>query len=149
MRNRLNARDVVRDVAARNHLPQRVIDEIFVDAPLDFPVVFSRRLPLFADRFGMDGITLNASVWLLESVRSYPVTEFLSLLRHEAEHVRQQRERPAMFYLHYGLDFIKALAAPAADRMGSRFRAAYTGIGHEREAYAAGAKTRKIIERES
>lgn len=149
MRHRLIARDLVASARASLGLHENVIDEIFDGAPLDFPVVFSLHLPLLADRFGMTGITLLGSVWFVESVRSLPAISLLSLLRHEAEHVRQQRERPVMFYPRYGLAFLRALVEPARGRIGSRFLAAYRRIPYEEEAYRADAVAHRIVLREA
>jgi hypothetical protein len=150
VRHDVIARDVVREAADRIGLDASIVDEIFASAPIDFPVRFARHLPLFADRFGMVGITLAARVWLLESTREYSPESLIALIRHEAEHVRQQREHPASFYPRYGLGYLARLIATrasAASGRSSRFRQAYRDIEFEREAYAAGARALAIIER--
>lgn len=115
----MSARDLLADAAARLGLDASLVAEIFDGAPLDFPVVVASHLPLLADRFGMVGITLAGRVWLLESVRDLPADALIALIRHEAEHVRQQRERPLLFFLRYGLGYIRGLlrnGAPVAWR---------------------------------
>jgi hypothetical protein len=126
--------------AARLGMTQDTVAEIFGGAPIDFPITFSHHLPLLADRFGMIGITLGARVWLLDRTRSFAPEAIIVLIRHEAEHVRQQRERPAGFYLEYGLGYLRGLIGA-----GGRSRDAYRGIRAEREAYAAGDRARRII----
>jgi hypothetical protein len=150
VRHRLSARDVAADAAARLGLDPSVVAEIFDGAPLDFPIVFATRLPLFAHRLGMIGITIGARVWLLDAARRLPPESLLALVRHEAEHVRQQRERPLLFYPLYGLDYLRTLLSGrdrATDRSASMTHHAYRTIGYERAAYAADAAARERIAR--
>jgi hypothetical protein len=142
----VSARDVVREAAARIDLSSDLITEIFDGAPLDFPIIFSRHLPFFVERIGMAGITLAGRVWLTEAAREHTPARLIALVRHEAEHVRQQRERPAAFYLRYGLGYLTGLVRPEGGiAAASRFDRAYRSIAYEREAYAAGARAWSLI----
>jgi hypothetical protein len=163
VRHGLTALDVVTEAASRLNLDAAIVARIFDETPLDFPVHFRDRLPLFAHRLGMIGITLAARVWLLVSARQLPADALIALIRHEAEHVRQQRERPILFYPRYALGYLIGLLRPsstgslgdkssegrrhASRREHSRTHRAYRSIGYEREAYAADATAREEIAR--
>ncbi len=76
------------------------IERAFDGVPLDFPVHISPTLPLMAHRAGAAGITLFGRVHLIGSVLEWSPTDRLLILRHEAEHVRQQRSQ-SLFYPRY------------------------------------------------
>lgn len=139
---------MVAEAAAHIGLRAGVTKEIFAGVTLDFPVTFARSLPLYANLLGMAGITICGRVWLLDSVRKYPADALLVLIRHEAEHVRQQRERPFGFYPRYAIEFVRGLVRPSETKGRNRFDRAYRSISFERSAYAAGSRARRMIDRE-
>lgn len=136
------------DAAGRLGLSEAIVDEMFEGAPLDFPIVFAPHLPLLSDRLGMAGITLGGRVWLL--ARHYAPEALIVLVRHEAEHVRQQRTHPGLFYPRYGIGWLARLLrrSPGATCGLPRWRAAYLSIPYELEAYAADERARRILARE-
>lgn len=92
----------------------------------------------------MIGITIGARVWLLDAVRALPLERLIAIVRHEAEHVRQQRAHRFSFFPRYGLEYLRGLIVPADDirvtqraRTWTRSYLAYRAIGYEREAYSA------------
>jgi hypothetical protein len=122
-----------------------LVEAAFEHVPLDFPVHFRARLPLAAHRAGACGITLFGRVYLLHHICSWPPLDRLAILRHEAEHVRQQRA-DRLFYLRYGADWLGRFLRPEGARnLRSRLRGAYRAIGAEREAYAAERRAREIL----
>jgi len=138
------ARLIFQRAGAVGFEPDDIIQH-FSPAPTDFQVRFVKRLPLMAHLFGMVGITLLGRVWLKIETTEMSAEPFLSLLRHEAEHVRQQREQPIRFYPSYiGQWVVKFLSPRPAvvvrdrRRRGGRFYAAYRSISFEEEAYDAG-----------
>ncbi len=145
MRNhRLTARQLIQQIAER--FPEQKDDVLllFQEIPLDFPVLFQARLPFFAHRFGMIGITLCGRLYLLESLQQFSAIQLLSILRHEAEHVQQQQAAPITFYLRYCLSWITGFLTPQPTDMLKNFRAkysrahaAYRAIPYEVEAYNA------------
>lgn len=121
-------------------LPRRAVEQIFADVPLDFPLRLHTRLPLLAHRFGAAAITLFGTVTLLrdEWVRLGPAQQ-CALLRHEAEHIVQQRKAPVLFYVRYGLAWLRGWL-----KHWSRYRA-YRAIPYEVEAYAAEAEALRCL----
>ncbi len=150
----VTARDLLLETAAPAGLAPDLLDAIFEGAPLDFPVHFASSLPFSVHRFGMAGITLFGRVYLLAAVRAYPAARLIALLRHEAEHVRQQRAGGAWFYPKYLWDWGREFLRPqgGTDDMASRNRTArwhraYANIPYEREAYAAGGRALDLLNR--
>ncbi|MDB5033057.1 MAG: Uracil phosphoribosyltransferase [Chlorobi bacterium] len=134
-------------------LRHETIDEIFRDAPTDFQVIISSTLPFRVDRFGMIGITLLGRVYLLEQALAYSPSALIALLRHEAEHVRQQREK-RFFYIRYIASWLRnVLHGDAGKNTGtfrafrSRWHGAYRDIPAEKEAYAAEDRARDLLNR--
>ncbi len=142
------ALDAARDAIRRASLPEDLLDTIFTGVPLDFPLLYRRRLPLRVDLLGMIGITLRGRVYLHERARSISPRAFLRLLRHESEHVRQQREE-RLFYMRYITGFIRALLPllfrSGAGSLGERFHRAYLRIPAERAAYAADERALELL----
>jgi hypothetical protein len=149
--NAVEASALVETLARLGGFSAALVDRIFEGVPRDFPVFFGPHLPLRADRFGMAGITIGGRVYLRDEVRDYSPGELLRLLRHEAEHVRQQRS-DRLFYLRYGWQWLLGMgrALPSVGRTGlaSAAQAAYLAIEAEREAYAADAVTRRLLRAE-
>ena len=141
----VRAETLVREIAGQLGYPEEEILSLFNGAPLDFPIFFTRRLPFLVHRFGMVGITLTARVWLLEHVIERDPVLLLALIRHEGEHVVQQRKSPLFFYPGYLFSWFKHLfsLSPSEELQSFRKRfgrsyAAYRAIPYEVEAYAAG-----------
>lgn len=141
------ARTLVLETAARAGYDAALIGLIFQHAPLDFPVVISNSLPFFAHRLGMAGITLRGRVYLLKSILKHSPADIIALLRHEAEHVRQQRERGLAFYPRYVYDWIGGFFGRLPAAPGSRWHRAYLNIPYEMEAYSAGRSARMLLDR--
>lgn len=145
------------------------IERAFDGVPLDFPVHISPTLPLMAHRAGAAGITLFGRVHLIGSVLDWSPTDRLLILRHEAEHVRQQRSQ-SLFYPRYigawlgrmAREIMAPTGAPrngpesrsgalSGSRWGGRrrlaeaWRRAYLAIPAEVEAYAAERRARGIL----
>lgn len=140
------------DAAAREaRVDAGTIDRIFEGTPRDFDVIFTDRLPFRVDRLGMTGITLFGRVYLRAAARSLTPESLLLLLRHEAEHVRQQRRRGLGFYPRYLLGWLGRFAAELASRRdsGGAIRAAwhraYRAIPAECDAYEAEARARSLL----
>jgi len=138
--NAVAARQVVLAAMEAAGLMDQHESHLFGDVDLDFNVYVADRLPFAAHRFGMAAITLCGAVYLCRSSLEFEATELLVLLRHEAEHVRQQRARPRSFYLRYVwdwlIDFVGNLVqrrSGPADRHPGWYRA-YRNITAEREA---------------
>lgn len=142
------------EITARNlPVPLQQIEQLFRGTPLDFPVIFGPHLPLGAHRFGMVGITLFGRVYLRSTVRHLPPVELLSLLRHEAEHVRQQKERTLLFYPRYALSWLLSFLNPVPSERLQALRAthgrahgAYRAIPYEEEAYGVGDRMRTALQ---
>lgn len=149
MRNVLNADELVAETARRIDLSPYAVEALFAGVPLDFPVRISGRLPFRVDLLGMVGITLFGRVHILQRAMWYSPHDILSLLRHEAEHVRQQRRTGARFYVRYISDWIRLVAHPdsteSTQGLRARMSRAYLRIGFEREAYAAEQRTRELL----
>jgi hypothetical protein len=135
----LRARALVGEALSALNLPESAIEGLFHPSTADFPVIFVRRLPLGASRFGMIGITLGRRVYLAETVRRYPPQKLIALLRHEAEHVLQQRS--PLFYPRYVGQWlagaIRALFSRSGGSVRWRLYQAYRNIQAEEEAYGA------------
>lgn len=148
MGNTMTARDLVRQIARAWGRDPVLVERALADAPLDFPVAICDRLPLGVHRRGMSGITLRGRVYLHRSVMKRSAVSIIALLRHEAEHVRQQRLAPVSFYIRYVGEWFGALArllvSPATDV--PRWRRAYMMIGAEQEAYEAETQARTLLE---
>lgn len=146
------AASLLEKAASAGGFDRNLLDEIFRGVPLDFPVIFGRHLPLAADRFGMAGITLFRRVYLLEKARSYAPEDLITLIRHEAEHVRQQRS-DRLFYLRYAgqwlgsifRDIFLSLRQTRSPRFTTLAHTAYLSIQAEREAYNADSVTRRLL----
>jgi hypothetical protein len=150
----------VRDLVAASELLERaalgigistdLLAEIFDGVPSDFQVILSPTLPFRVDLLGMIGITLRGRVHLRASVLDGSPVDLIVLLRHEAEHVRQQRE-DRLFYLRYIggwlRGFIRTPRSDAGRGLAGRWHRAYMGIGAEREAYRADTRARMLINR--
>ncbi|MEP7218800.1 MAG: hypothetical protein ABI876_07775, partial [Bacteroidota bacterium] len=152
-RDVLEAAEMLGDLARAIGMRRELIDEIFRDAPTDFQVIISSTLPFRADLFGMIGITLLGRVYLLEQVRSYSPSALIALLRHEAEHVRQQRET-RFFHIRYIAGWLRNIPRGGAGNntgtfraLGSRWHRAYRDIPAEKEAYAAEDRARDLLKR--
>lgn len=152
--DRMTAAEIVGRIAEGFPKAAAAIRAEFDGVPGNAPVIFTKRLPLRADRFGMIGIVLFGTIYLLPRLRTYPPAEFLSILRHELEHVIQQRNHPATFYVRYLLQVILRYLQPASTdelrKLRARFgraKAAYLTITFETEAYAVGEKTRAALQR--
>lgn len=130
-----------------------VVRELFDGVPLDFPIILTDRLPLDLQRRRMIGVTFGGKVWILSSYLDRPAVRLLTLLRHEAEHVEQQRRDPLLFYPRYGLSWLCNIlgARPPQGATGlraggtARAHAAYRAIIDERKAYAAGNRFRSRL----
>ena len=151
----VTASDLIEELARRADLPHELILSAYGPAPSDFPVHFVRHLPFGADRFGMVGITLRGQVWLLDRLRDRPPLQLLTLLRHEAEHVAQQRRAKLAFYPLYVGEWLLNLLRPglpipptATGRPGRSY-AAYRNISYERDAYRAGDTFELAVRRRS
>ena len=156
MGNTLTAAALLQEAATAGEFDRNLIENIFRGVPLDFPVIFGRHLPLGADRFGMVGITLFRRVYLVERARSYSPEDLITLLRHEAEHVRQQRS-DRMFYLRYAWQWLGGLLRgsfrsfsqpprqPRSPGIATLARQAYLSIEAERDAYNADSVTRRLL----
>lgn len=152
MGNEMRAETLLEETARRMPVRFEQVAELFRGTPLDFPVAFTDRLPFGAHRFGMVGITLFGKVRFLNRVRDFSPVELLSLLRHEAEHVRQQRRNPVFFYPLYGLWWLAGFFNPWPDERLKRLRgqhgrslAAYRAIPYEVDAYGVGDATRTLL----
>lgn len=144
-RVRLSAGEIVTRAAGASGVPPDLIEQLFRGTPRDFPVIVAETLPLWAHRFGMTGITLFGRVHLRNTVRNLPPAELIALVRHEAEHVRQQRERPVLFYPLYALFWLLFFLNPfPGARLKTlrgkhgRGQGAYRAIPYEGRAYEAG-----------
>lgn len=145
MRNhRLTAEQLIQQIAERFPEQKDEVLQLFKETPLDFPVLFQARLPFFAHRFGMIGITLCGKLYLLERLQQFPAIQLLSILRHEAEHVQQQHAAPLTFYLRYCFSWLAGFLSPLPTDVLKNFRAkysrahaAYRAIPYEVEAYNA------------
>ena len=122
MGNGVKAHTLVKALIRYHGLSESVIGEFFTDVPLDFPIFFRRSLPFQANRFGMIGITLRGKVWLLKKAEAGTPIWLLSLIRHEAEHVRQQRLEPLLFYPRYVLYWLAYLLNPFPGTVLRNFR---------------------------
>jgi hypothetical protein len=149
MRNALTADELIAEAARRIGLSPHATDALFEGVPRDFPVRIHRKLPMRADLLGMIGITLFGTVHILERALRYSPHDILSLLRHEAEHVRQQRRSGTLFYVRYIFDWVRLVVHPDPGEPARGWRAridgAYLGIGFEREAYAAEQRARELL----
>lgn len=152
MRNVVDARSLIASAAREAGLDRAVIDRIFEGIPTDFPVIFTERLPLGAGILGMIGITLFGRVYLRSAMQRSSPEALLLLLRHEAEHVRQQRRDRILFYPRYLLGWLRRFmtelvsAQNAERRVGKAWRRAYRMIPAEQEAYGAEARARMLLE---
>jgi hypothetical protein len=143
---------MIERAAAELGLDGATIDRIFEGAATDFDVIITPRLPFLVHRAGMAGITLGGRVYLHAGVRSYSPTALLLLLRHEAEHVAQQRREGLAFYARYAGAWLRGWAREllgrggraGEGRAGARHRA-YMMIPAEREAYGAEARARALL----
>lgn len=130
------------------------IRALFSGVPIDFPVIVAERLPLRLERRRMIGVTIRGRVWILESWLERSPLQLLALLRHEAEHVRQQRNSPILFYPRYLLGWIcNLLRGGSAETetprgISGRMHGAYRGIPDERSAYLAGRRFLLSLRRE-
>lgn len=143
-RVRLSAGEILAK-APGAEVPSDLIERLFRGTPRDFPVICAETLPLRAHRFGMTGITLFGRVYLRNTVRNLPPAELIALLRHEAEHVRQQRESPVLFYPLYALFWLLFFLHPfpgarlkTLRKKHGRGQGAYRAIPYEEKAYEAG-----------
>lgn len=115
----------------------------FDPAPTDFPVVVTERLPFGVQRLGMSGLTLRGRVYLHTSSFQHSPLSTLLLLRHEAEHVRQQRQTGPAFYLRYAVSWAAAfvfghgLRSKPEGEPRARWLRAYDAIPYEHQARAA------------
>lgn len=153
MGNTIRARDLLEDIAQALTIPHEQVERLFMGTPLDFPLAFAETLPLWAHRFGMVGITLWGTVHLRNIVRNLPPIELLALLRHEAEHVRQQEREPFLFYPRYAFSWLLSFLNPRPGKRLQSLRvrygrghAAYRAIPYEEEAYAAGDRMRTDLQ---
>ncbi|MCB0712247.1 MAG: hypothetical protein KDD67_07955 [Ignavibacteriae bacterium] len=145
MEHRVKAYDLVVELGEQLGLSEEQVLSFFTDSPLDFPIYFASRLPFFVDRFGMVGITIRGKVWLLNKARNGHPIFLLSLVRHEAEHVAQQRREPILFYPRYFISWLGNFLIPFPSKKLRQFRkrfghrhAAYRAISYEVEAYRVG-----------
>ncbi len=141
---------MVARTAEQLRVPRSTVALIFQGAPLDFPVIVGTTLPLRAHRAGMAGITLLGRVFLLRHAAHVDI-ELLVLLRHEAEHVRQQRAS-RLFYMRYVRDWLRAFMrnlllarSLRSAALRSAWYDAYRSIDAEREAYATGDRARALL----
>ena len=152
MRDVVEARALIARSGAALGLRESLIGRIFEGTPIDFPVIIAERLPFFVHRAGMIGITLFGRVYLHARAQAYSPSSLLLLLRHEAEHVAQQRRQGLLFYPRYLFAwlrlFIAELFAPSKSRRhaGSAWHRAYRLIPAELEAYGAEARARLLLE---
>ena len=155
MRDVVAASALLERAASLLDLPPDLLAEIFRGVPVDFPVILSSTLPFRADLLGMVGITLRGRVHLRSSATEGPPADLIVLLRHEAEHVRQQRKDPLFFYLRYVAGWVRGFIRPPRGGHGrgspggvaGRWHRAYMGIEAEREAYEADARARALVNR--
>ena len=152
MGNRIEAKGLVEELIAGYKLPEADVIDLFRDVPLDFPIFFRKRLPFRVNRFGMIGITLRGRVWLLEKIKTGNPIWLLGLIRHEAEHVRQQRLEPLLFYPRYLLywlgNFLNPLPSTNLRDLRKRYtrtHGAYRAIPYEIAAYGAGDHLKEIL----
>lgn len=150
MRYVVEAGTIVARTAEHLGVPRSIVALIFQGTPLDFPVIIGPTLPLRAHRAGMAGITLLGRVFLLRHAAHVDI-EFLVLLRHEAEHVRQQRAS-RLFYVRYAWEWLRAYSrnlmlgrSLRSAALTSAWYDAYRSIDAEREAYAAGDRARALL----
>jgi hypothetical protein len=154
MRDVVDARAMIAEAGAAIGLSGDGIDRIFEGAPSDFRVIISTRLPFFVHLAGMVGITLFGRVYIRSHMRSLPPAALLLLLRHEAEHVAQQRREGALFYPRYLFGWLLGLArellrdakhrAKRGAQGGAWYRA-YRNLPAEREAYDAEKRARIVL----
>jgi len=144
----LKASQLIEQWIASGVLSRSVAEAIFASVPTDFTLRIRPRLPLFAHRSGAVAITLCGDVTALRPAwEGMPPTTQCALLRHEAEHVRQQRAAPLLFYLRYGLAWVWGFMTVPGGR-GTRGHRAYRSIPYEVDAYAAEAEAaRRLAER--
>ncbi len=142
----VKAHTLLLETAARARLGNSILERIFEGVPLDFFIRFSPTLPFFVHRLGMSGITLFGRVHLLGPADRYEPIELIVLLRHEAEHVRQQRKRGSLFYPQYLWHWTREFLRGNGPLTG-RWHRAYMNIPDEREAYMAGRRARIILNR--
>lgn len=148
MGNTLTARELLHRTALLWRRDPADVERLLSDVPMDFPVTIDDRLPFGVERHGMSGITLRGRVYIHQAVLEQSPLSILLLLRHEAEHVRQQRNSPYWFYVRYVGEWIVAvirLLGSARNRV-SRSRRAYLMISAEREAYGAEGRARAMLE---
>lgn len=150
MRYLVEAGTILTETAERLGVARSIVERIFQGTPLDFPVIIGPTLPFRAHRAGMAGITLLGRVYLLRHAAQAD-TELLVLLRHEAEHVRQQRAS-RLFYARYAWAWLRAFArnvmlarSPRSAALRRAWYKAYRSIEAEREAYAAGDRARTLL----
>lgn len=158
MRRELSASLLVEEILAGPFAPypslQDRVRRLFVGVPLDFPVIITDRLPFRLDRRRMIGVTFRGRVWILSSWLDRPALHLLSLLRHEAEHVGQQRRSPVGFYPRYVGGWLCNLMhggsaeIETSGSLSSRMRRAYRRIPDERSAYLAGRRFLLSLQRE-
>jgi|GEM_PF-1998486 len=149
MRDVVAARELLERASAAIALPAATLEAIFLDAPTDFRVIISSRLPFGIERFGMAGITLFGTVYLHKTVLGYSPVDLIVLVRHEAEHIRQQRAS-GTFYARYLIGWLRSFflrRKKDSGGMARRWHNAYMDIPAEREAYAAGDRARNLINR--
>lgn len=152
MRHTLTALDFLAPIAARLGLPREALDDVFDGCPSDFPVIVAEGLPFGVHRAGMSGITLAGRVYVRRAVAERASAETIVLIRHEAEHVRQQRAERVLFYPRYGISWLITFLATivrqnpfARGALSRAWYRAYRAIPAEREAYAAGDRARAIL----
>lgn len=147
MRRTLGCQELLENAARKISLRPEAVAEIFADTPVDFTVIITSSLPFLVHRFGMRGITIGGRVYLLESVLDSPASSLIVLLRHEAEHVRQQRNDP-WFYLRYFYGWARGFLPrlfSGRGKIGASWHAAYMEIKAEQEAYGAGDRARELL----
>ncbi len=142
MRHTVKASALARETALEGGFDPEIVVRLLAEAGDDFPITLDDRLPFGINRLGMLGITLGRHVHLLHSSRRRDPYSLLLLIRHEAEHVRQQREMPITFYVRYVASWLWGFLGPDRGRLrppvtAPRWVRAYHAIGAEKEARRA------------
>lgn len=78
---------------------------LFDDLDRNFQIEFTDTLPLNAHKNGALAITIFRRIYLLHSVKKLNYLTQIALIRHEAEHILQQKN--PIFYLKYIYHWLK------------------------------------------
>ncbi len=157
---RISARELARTAAAQlapafGLPPDAIVEQLFRHTPIDFPVVVDARLPFGVHRIGIAGITWRATVYLRSdcALPDADARGLLILLRHEAEHVRQQRA-DRLFYVRYVTGWLGRFFAQlfrenpfTHGAVRAAWYRAYRALPAEQAAYDAGDRAAELLAR--